>query len=473
MTTLPPEKSAKVRDLIAVPPVADELARRFDRAGHALYLVGGSVRDALLRRGAPPDLDFATDAKPDRVLEIVRGWHEGTWLQGIQFGTVGVAKAGERVEITTFRAERYDEDSRQPHVQHVPTIEADLSRRDFTVNAMAMKLPDGIFIDPFGGLRDLADRKLRTPGKPEDSFSDDPLRMLRAARFVAQLELIPEPEVVEAMRAQRERLRIVSAERIRDELAKLLAAPKPSVGIELATETGLFELFLPEVPALRLEQDPIHKHKDVYRHTLAVLDKIVATDGAEPDVELRLAGLLHDIGKPATRRIGSDGVSFHHHEVVGAQMAERRLRELRFPTERIDDVVHLVSMHLRFHGYAGGWTDAAVRRYVRDAGPLLDRLNRLVRADVTTRDRFKAKAFQAAMDDFEERVARLAAEEDLKRMRPPIDGHEVMERLGVPPGPVVGRALNHLLEIRLERGPYSREEAFELLDAWARSQTGS
>jgi poly(A) polymerase len=467
--TLPPEMAARLRDLVKVSPVADELARRFAKAGKTLYLVGGSVRDALLDR-LHGDLDFATDARPQDVLEIVRGWHEGTWLQGIQFGTIGVTKRGHRLEITTFRAERYEEDSRQPEVRTVATIEDDLARRDFTVNAMALRLPDRTFVDPHGGLADLGARRLRTPGKPEDSFSDDPLRMLRAARFVAQLGLVPDDALVAAIKAMRARLKIVSAERIRDELVKLMATAKPSAGLDLATETGLCDLFLPELPALRLEQDPIHRHKDVYRHTLAVVDKIVATDGNEPDVLLRIAGLMHDVGKPATRRIEDGVVMFHHHEVVGAQMTEKRLRALRFPNEFVDDATKLVEMHLRFHGFSRGWSDSAVRRYVRDAGPLLDRLNRLVRSDCTTRNKFKAKELQGAMDEFEERIARLAAEEDLKRIRPPVDGHDVMTYLRVPPGPIVGRALDYLLEVRLDRGEYSREEALTLLDEWARAE---
>ncbi|HVL34010.1 MAG TPA: CCA tRNA nucleotidyltransferase [Actinomycetota bacterium] len=467
MTTLPPDSTARASELVKVPGVAEELSKRFEGAGHELYMVGGSVRDGILGRDHI-DLDFATDARPERVLEIVRGWDEGTWLQGIQFGTVGVQKYGKRLEITTFRAERYDAASRQPEISVVATIHADLSRRDFTINSMALKLPERVFVDPFGGLRDLAAKVLRTPGMPEDSFDDDPLRMLRAARFAAQLDLEPDPALVHAMRAMAHRLEIVSAERIRDELIKLLASDRPSKGLNLATETGLCDLFLPELPALRLEQDPIHRHKDVYGHTLAVVEKVVASDPpGDPDTVLRLAALLHDIGKPATRRIGEEGVSFHHHEVVGAQMAERRLRALRFPSDFVDEVCKLVEMHLRFHGYGDGWSDSAVRRYVRDAGGLLDRLNRLVRADVTTRNRFRARQFALAMDDFESRIARLAADEDLKRIRPPIDGNDVMQHLGVAPGPVIGKALSYLLEVRLDRGEYSRDEALALLDQWA------
>ncbi|MFY9586001.1 MAG: CCA tRNA nucleotidyltransferase, partial [Actinomycetota bacterium] len=346
------------------------------------------------------------------------------------------------------------------------TIEADLSRRDFTINAMALRLPALAFVDPYGGIADLAARRLRTPLTPEESFSDDPLRMLRAARFVAQLEVAPAPDLVDAMREQRERLRIVSAERVRDELTKMLAYPGASKGLDLTVETGLADLFLPELPALRLEQDPIHRHKDVYRHTLAVLDKIIASD-PETNIPLRIAGLLHDIGKPATRRYEDGKVSFHHHEVVGAQMAERRLRDLRFPKETVDTVVQLVEMHLRFHTFRMGWSDSAVRRYVRDAGPLLDDLNRLVRADCTTRNRFKAKQLESAIDELEERIAHLAAAEDLKRIRPPLDGNDVMTHLNLKPGPIVGEALSYLLELRLERGEIPRDEAFRLLDEWA------
>jgi poly(A) polymerase len=471
MSMIPPEISARLRELLTLPKFVDDLARRFAKGGHELYLVGGSVRDAILGRETKHDLDFATSAKSDEILQVVAGWHEGTWLQGIEFGTVGVKKGDWRLEITTFRAERYAEGSRKPEVRPLDTIEADLSRRDFTVNAMAVRLPERTFVDPFGGLGDLARKVLKTPGTPQDSFSDDPLRMLRAARFVALLDLTPDDGVVDAMRRMRARLKIVSAERIRDELDKILNTAKPSRGLDLATDTGLCELFLPELPALKLEQDPIHQHKDVYRHTLAVVDRIAATDpGPEPDTALRMAGLLHDIGKPATRKIGPDGVSFHHHEIVGAQMAEKRLRALRYPNDFIEEVCALISLHLRFHGFGRGWTDAAVRRYVRDAGPLLDRLNRLVRSDCTTRNKMRARELSVAMDRLEERIARLAREEDLKRIRPPLNGHDVMRHLGVPPGPVVGRALEHLLEIRLDRGEYNKEEGFRFLDEWAREQ---
>ena len=465
--SIPPEVAARLRDLLHVPPELEELAARFAAAGHELYIVGGYVRDALLQGQDDEDVDLATDAKPDRVIELVSGWHEGTWLQGVEFGTVGVQKGGRTFEITTFRAETYQPDSRNPAVEPVRTIEADLARRDFTVNAIAVALPSKEFLDPFGGIGDLAGKVLRTPGTPEESFSDDPLRMLRAARFVAQLDLAPDDALVDAMRAMASRLEIISAERIRDELMKLLAAPEPSRGLDIAVKTGLCDVFLPELPALQLEQDPIHHHKDVYRHTLAVVDKIAASDPpGKPDVLLRLAGLLHDVGKPATRKISGDGVSFHHHEVVGAKMAKERMRALRFPNDDIDDVEQLVMMHLRFHGFSRGWSDSAVRRYVRDAGPLLDRLNRLVRCDCTTRNKMRARKLGIAMDQLEERIAKLAAEEDLKRIRPPIDGNDIMSHLGIEPGPIIGDALDHLLEIRLDRGEYSREEALRLLDEW-------
>lgn len=465
MNAVPPEVAARLNELLVLPPVVDDLARRFRDAGHEIYLVGGSVRDALLQR-PHVDHDLATDARPDEILAVASGWHEGTWLQGIEFNTVGLQKGKHRYEVTTFRGERYEPGSRKPVVSPVASIEADLARRDLTVNAMALSLPDRTFIDPYGGVGDLAAKVLRTPGAPEDSFDDDPLRMLRVARFAAQLGFAPAPEVVAAMRSMHERLRIVSGERIRDELLKLIAAPSPSAGLELAVDTGLCDVFLPELPALRDAADPLHRHKDVYGHTLAVLDKIVATDGPEPDVVLRMAGLLHDVGKPATRKFEEDGVSFHHHEVVGARMAAERLKALKFPGAFVEQVRHLVFMHLRFHGFSKGWTDSAVRRYVRDAGDGLDQLNRLVRCDCTTRNRFKARELSVAMDRFEERIARLAAEEDLARIRPPIDGNEIMTHLGVAPGRVIGDALAHLLEIRLERGEYSREEAFAMLDAW-------
>jgi poly(A) polymerase len=451
--------------------VVRDLGRRFAERGHELYLVGGTVRDALLDRTSDDmDIDLTTDATPDQVLAIVRRWSDGVWLQGVRYGTVGVRKAGFLLEITTFRSDIYREDSRKPEVTFGRSISEDLARRDFTVNAMAMKLPDGPFVDPHGGLGDLAAKRLRTPSSPEVSFEDDPLRMLRAARFAAQLELVPTPETLAAIGERRGRLQIVSRERIRDELSKLLCGRVPAKGLWLTVQTGLAAEFLPELPALALEQDPVQRHKDVLRHTVAVVERATAFDADAPDLTLRMAALLHDIGKPRTRRVGPDGVTFHLHEVVGAKMAERRLTELRYPSDFIADVRQLVLLHLRFHTYRLGWTDSAVRRYVRDAGPLLDRLNFLVRSDCTTRNVFKARQLAGYSDELEERIARLEAEEELASIRPPLDGRQVMTLLGIPPGPLVGKALAHLLELRLDRGPMSPEEAVQALRDWAGEQ---
>lgn len=451
---------------LEVPPLATELGERFRMAGHELYLVGGVVRDRLLgqvREGA--EIDLATDAPPRQTIKMLQGWADSRKLIGVRFGTVGARKGDVHMEITTFREEIYPEDTRKPSVTFARDIHTDLSRRDFTINAMAVRLPEGEFLDPFGGVKALAAKRLDTPLDPEVAFSDDPLRMLRAARFVSQLDLTPAPRVVEAIKRLRERLRIVSSERISDELSKLLLSAKPSKGLELVVNTGLAEEFLPELPALKLEQDPVHKHKDVFHHTLAVVERCDPTD-----LELRLAALLHDIGKPRTRQVTAEGVQFHHHEVVGARMAEERLRALRFPNSVVESVRKLVEMHLRFHGYGEGWTDSAVRRYVRDAGPLLDQLNQLTRADVTTGNRFRAKQFQALQDDLEERIAHLAEEENLEAIRRPLDGNEVMAHLGIGPGPVVGKALEHLMELRLERGPIDKDEAYRLLDEWAEEE---
>jgi poly(A) polymerase len=363
------------------------------------------------------------------------------------------------LEITTFREEVYAEEHRKPSVTFGRDLRTDLSRRDLTVNAMAVRLPEGDLVDPFRGVKDLAAKRLDTPLDPEIAFSDDPLRMLRAARFAAQLELDPTQRVVRAIEQMHGRLAIVSAERISDELSKLLLSDAPSRGLELVVETGLAEEFLPELSALQLEQDPVHKHKDVLHHTFAVVEK------CEANLTLRLAALLHDVGKPKTREITPDGVSFHHHEVVGARMARERLQALRYPSHLVDDVAKLVELHLRFHGYSE-WSDSAVRRYVRDAGPLLDQLNQLTRADCTTQNPFKAKKLEALQDDLEERIARLAEEENLGAMRPPLDGGQVMEHLGIEPGPTVGRALDHLMELRLERGPIDEDDAYRLLDEW-------
>lgn len=451
---------------LEVPPLATELGERFRMAGHELYLVGGVVRDRLLGQvREDAEIDLATDAPPRQTIKLLQGWADSRKLIGVRFGTVGARKGDVHMEITTFREEIYPEDTRKPSVTFARDIHTDLSRRDFTINAMAVRLPEGEFLDPFGGVKALAARRLDTPLDPEVAFSDDPLRMLRAARFVSQLDLTLAPRVVEAIRRMRERLRIVSSERISDELSKLLLSANASKGLELVVNTGLAEEFLPELPALKLEQDPVHKHKDVFHHTLAVVERCDPTD-----LELRLAALLHDIGKPRTRQVTPEGVQFHHHEVVGARMAEDRLRALRYPNSLVEHVRKLVEMHLRFHGYGEGWTDSAVRRYVRDAGPLLDKLNQLTRADVTTGNRFRAKQFQALQDELEERIAHLAEEENLEAIRPPLDGNEVMAHLGIGPGPVVGKALEHLMELRLEHGPIEKDEAYRFLDEWAEGE---
>jgi poly(A) polymerase len=448
--------------VVEVDPVAQELGERFREAGHQLYLVGGAVRDAILGRATHTDLDLATSAPPQETIRLLRAAGvDQLYLMGVKYGTIGARKDGRLLEITTFREEVYREENRKPVVTFASDIRTDLSRRDFTINAMAIRLPDGAFEDPFGGLKDLAAKRIDTPLEPEIAFTEDPLRMLRAARFAATLEMTPTSRVIEAIERMRERLSIVSAERIRDELDKLLLAEKPSLGLELVVETGLAEEFLPELLALRLEQDPVHKHKDVLRHTYAVVEN------TEPDLVLRLAALMHDFGKPKTRSITPEGVQFHSHDVVGARVAEERLRALRYPTEIVHAVRDLVWMHMRFHTYGMGWTDGAVRRYVRDAGPLLDRLNQLTRADCTTRNPQRAASLRALQDELEERIARLAEEENLQALRPPLDGNEVMEHLALKPGREIGEALQYLMELRLERGPMEKDEAYRELDAWA------
>jgi poly(A) polymerase len=440
-----------------------QLSARLAKGGHRAYLVGGSVRDALLDREIG-DVDVATDARPDEVEKAVRSWADAVWLQGQRFGTVGAQKDGERFEITTFRADVYRPESRKPEVSFSDNIETDLSRRDFTVNAMAIALDDLSFVDPFDGLPDLAAHRLRTPLSPEISFDDDPLRMLRAARFVATLGFEPAPEIVTAIGDMRERLSIVSAERVREELSKLLLAEDPSPGLWLIARTRLSDEFLPELNAMQLEQDPIHRHKDVLAHTIAVVAK------TSPRLKLRLAALMHDVGKPRTRGFGPQGVTFHHHEVVGARMTRERLTALRYPTEIVEDVTKLVELHLRFHTYRMGWTDSAVRRYVRDAGDLLDDLNELTRSDCTTRDARKAAALARRMDELEARIAELREQEELAKIKPLLDGRQVMEFLGVPPGPIVGEALKFLLDLRLDEGPLPDEEAYRRLAAWAKEQ---
>ncbi|MYV98155.1 CCA tRNA nucleotidyltransferase [Streptomyces sp. SID3343] len=469
-----------VDELLRVAPVADDLARRFEAAGHALALVGGSVRDALLGR-LGNDLDFTTDARPEQVLAIVRPWADAVWDVGIAFGTVGCRKQvadspDYQIEITTYRSEAYDRTSRKPEVSYGDSIEDDLVRRDFTVNAMAVALPGITFVDPHGGLEDLAAHVLRTPGTPQASFGDDPLRMMRAARFAAQLDFEVEPEVVAAMKDMAERIEIVSAERVRDELNKLVGSDHPRKGLELLVETGLAERVLPELPTLRLEVDEHHRHKDVYEHTLIVLEQAMALEApGEPDLVLRLAALLHDIGKPRTRRFEADGrVSFHHHEMVGAHMTRKRLKALKYPKDVIDDVTRLVELHLRFHGYGTGeWTDSAVRRYVRDAGPLLDRLHKLTRSDCTTRNKRKATTLARAYDGLEERIAQLQGQEELDSIRPDLDGNEIMTLLDVPPGPLVGKAYRHMLEIRLEHGPMEHDAAVAALREWWAANAGA
>jgi poly(A) polymerase len=462
---------AAVGELLKVFPVADELGKRFAKAGHELHLVGGSVRDALLGR-LGDDLDFTTDARPEEILALVKGWAESTWDTGITFGTVGVLKRGLRLEITTFRADRYDGESRNPEVTFGDSLDEDLVRRDFTMNAMAVSLPDHRFADPFGGLEQLAAKVIDTPGTPERSFHDDPLRMMRAARFAAQLSFAPSERVVAAMSAMAAEIDRITAERVAGELSKLLLADHPRAGLTLLTDTGIAAHVLPELPALRLERDEHHQHKDVYEHSLTVLEKAIALEDGEPDLTLRLAALLHDIGKPATRRFtDGGGVSFHHHEVVGAKMVRKRLRELKFAKLLIDDVANLTFLHLRFHGYGDGkWTDSAVRRYVTDAGRLLPQLNKLVRADCTTRNRRRQLALQRSYDDLEARIAALLAAEDLAKVRPDLDGNAIMELLAIGPGPVVGRAWSYLKELRLEHGPMDRDAAEAALLRWARAE---
>jgi poly(A) polymerase len=478
---VPPAVQETVRALVDLSPVLTELGTRFSGAGHEVHLVGGSVRDALLAAGAgaprvPGDLDVTTDARPEQVLELLRGWAGSTWNTGIAFGTVGAEVRGVRLEITTFRADRYDRESRNPEVAWGSSLVDDLVRRDFTVNAMAVSLgPDRTVTDPFGGLGDLLARRLRTPGSAVDSFADDPLRMLRAVRFVGQLGLEPVEEVVEAMTAMSGELARITPERVQAELSKTLLQDAPRAALELFVSTGLADVVLPELPALRMEIDEHHQHKDVYTHSLTVLDQAIALEKADPaadspDLVLRLAALLHDIGKPATRRHESRGrVSFHHHEVVGAKLVRKRLTALRYPKDVVEAVARLTFLHLRFHGYGGGeWTDSAVRRYVSDAGDLLPRLHKLVRSDSTTRNRKRAAALSATYDSLEARIRELSELEDLARVRPDLDGNAIMELLGIGPGREVGEAWKMLKDLRLERGPLSREDAeAELLTWWA------
>lgn len=473
--TSPTDPSAEaLARLISIPAVADEAGALFAAAGHQLYLVGGSVRDLLLGRGSGVDLDFATDASPEVVLELVRGWAHAVWTTGIAFGTVGLRRGEATLEVTTYRTEAYRESSRNPVVQPTGALESDLARRDFTVNALAVSVPGHVFVDLHEGLKDLAAGRLRTPVDPRSSFGDDPLRILRAARLHAQLTdgervFAPTSDVVAAMGELASRLEIVAPERIRDELTKLLLAPDPVPALRLLVDTGVADYVLPELGKLRLERDEHHRHKDVYEHTLQVLRRAIALEPAGADLVLRLAALLHDVGKPATRAFGPGGtVTFHHHEVRGAALARRRLVALRFDREVVTAVVRLVELHLRFHGYGTGeWTDSAVRRYVVDAGPELARLHLLVRSDCTTRNPRRAAALAAAYDELEERIAELGRREELAAIRPDLDGNEIMDVLGLPPGPLVGRARAHLLDLRMEHGPLDRDRAVAELRSWA------
>jgi len=452
--------------------VLRELGALFAGAGHQLYLVGGSVRDAVLQRLSPSDLDFATDARPEQLQKLLRPWADALWDTGIEFGTIGAAKGDHRLEITTFRADRYDRVSRNPQVRFGDSLDDDLVRRDFTVNAMAVHITAAgaaEFVDPLRGLASLQARVLDTPAKPSDSFGDDPLRMLRAARFVSQLGFTVAPRVRSAIEEMAPELGRITAERVAAELDKLLLGADPVAGIDLMVDTGMGDVVLPEVGGMRMAIDEHHQHKDVYQHSLTVLRQAIGLEDEGPDLVLRWSALLHDIGKPATRRHEPDGgVSFHHHEVVGAKMTRKRLRELKYSKRLVDDISQLVYLHLRFHGYGDGkWTDSAVRRYVTDAGPLLSQLHKLVRADCTTRNKRRAARLQANYDDLEARIAELAAKEDLQRVRPDLDGNEIMELLGIPPGPQVGEAWTFLKELRLDRGPLTHEEATaELLSWW-------
>ena len=459
------------RELARVAEVTGPLGERFAAAGEELALVGGPVRDAMIRR-LQNDIDLTTSARPETTEALLEGWADAVWDMGRDFGTIGCRKGDWTIEITTYRSESYDPSSRKPEVVYGDSLEGDLGRRDFTVNAMAVSLPDGAFVDPFGGLVDLAHRTLRTPGRPEDSFSDDPLRMMRAARFSAQLGFEVDPDVVRAMTEMADRITIVSAERVRDELVKLVCAPYPRAGLTLLVRTGLADRVLPELPALALERDEHHRHKDVYEHTLTVLEQAIELEdrlpGGGPDFVTRFAALLHDAGKPRTRKFQPDGtVTFHHHDVVGAKITRKRMKALRFSNDTIEAVSRLVELHLRFHGYGSGeWTDAAVRRYVRDAGNEVDRLHVLTRADCTTRNRRKADRLRRTYDDLEARIAVLAEQEELDSIRPDLDGNRIMELLGIGPGREVGEAYRFLLELRMDRGPLPPEQAEQALRDW-------
>ncbi len=471
------EVQERVRaELGRMDPVIKPLGQRFAAAGHSLELVGGPVRDAMLGR-LHNDLDFTTSARPDDIERLVSGWADAVWDIGREFGTIGCRKGPWQIEITTYRSDAYDPSSRKPEVRFGDSLDGDLGRRDFTVNAMALTVPGGEFHDPHGGVVDLAHRVLRTPATPEESFSDDPLRMMRAARFAAQLGFAVAPEVVAAMTDMASRIEIISAERIRDEIVKLVCAPYPRLGLTLLVETGLADIVLPELPALALERDEHHRHKDVYEHTLTVLEQSIELErsrggpDAPPDFVGRFAALMHDVGKPKTRKFLHGGtVTFHHHDVVGAKLTRKRMRALRFSKDVTEAVATLVELHLRFHGYGSGeWTDSAVRRYVRDAGDQLERLHILTRADCTTRNQRKADRLRRTYDDLEVRIARLSEAEELASIRPDLDGNQIMEILGVGPGREVGAAYRFLLDLRLEEGPKTYAEARAALETWASS----
>ena len=471
--SLSADQKALIDGLFDEGPALDDLGRLFEAAGHELALVGGPVRDALLGRPGN-DWDFATSATPEQVETLVSSWADALWDMGREFGTIGLHKGNAQFEITTYRSDTYDFGSRKPDVKFGDSLEGDLSRRDFAVNAMAIRIPGREFVDPFGGLSDLTATLLRTPVTAEQSFGDDPLRMMRAARFAAQLDFHAADDVVEAMTRMADRISIVSAERIRDEFNKLLMSTLPSVGLRLLVSTGLAERVIPELPALILERDEHHRHKDVYEHSLIVLEQAMALEhrlGDGPDLVMRLAALLHDIGKPRTRRFQTGGlVTFHHHDVVGAKMVRKRMRTMRYSNDEIDQVAALVELHLRFHGYGTGeWTDSAVRRYVRDAGSQIERLHILTRADCTTRNQKKATRLQRTYDALEARIAVLEEQEELQSIRPDLDGNQIMEILGVAPGPEIGKAYRFLLELRLESGPMSEDEAAAALKAWHRA----
>ena len=451
-------------------PLLTELGERFTKAGFEISLVGGPVRDAFLGRESP-DLDFTTNALPDQILGVLKGWASNTWDVGREFGTIAATVEGEQVEITTYRADSYDKKTRKPTVEFGKDLESDLIRRDFAVNAMALRLPDRVFVDPHGGLQDLIAQKLKTPSDPEISFSDDPLRMMRACRFAAQLSFDIDIDTFQAMMSMANRIEIISQERIRDELIKLLLSDKPRLGLTALVDSGIADYVLPELPALKLEADEHHHHKDVYQHTLTVLEQSMDYEAdyqLRGDLISRMAALLHDIGKPATKKLEPGGaVTFYHHDIVGSKLAQKRLKELRFDNETIKAVSLLIELHLRFFGYSDQqWSDSAVRRYVRDAGDQLQRLHILTRSDVTTRNKRKAERLAFAYDDLEQRIKEISEKEELNAMRPDLDGEQIMQILEIPAGPEVGKAYKYLLELRIENGPLGEEEAKKRLLEW-------